>query len=977
MEPREAIDQKTVLLKLNERITRREMQLHLIHEIIDNNNLMNSKILSSVCPKVGKVFGYRDLELKKVSILAEARQRILKECAVVEADRDILKLCNQIFKHIRTQPNNEEVTMQLDYESERIRCQVQRLHQKKKDFHLGNEASTPDIPVNNPKRRKWRNMNTVKKREANKRYRENKKKRKKEWLNNKVKEISSTVVRNLSSVTVPNEAYLYLAKGLNFVESKKASKEDLKYDTQEFLRKLEWKAFFHENPVDDSFNEDDHQDLRIPSRKHPDDYSNPLMDDIRTKIMGFVGNIELETPASNLTAAEKRGKSWVIQKIEQEQIFVTKADKGGSTLILDYSTAINCVKQELGNNDKFDSTDGLAIDTKMKEVQTTVNSKVLELASEGKITEKDKTLITGLNQNNNLMHAHVFKSVVPYVYPLFKLHKLSLEQIQEKTTPPIRLVHATREGPLYRLEKWVSPYLTQVSRAYCEDEFLLDSPDLIAQIQTLNSSAILNNCGSNVHLFTLDVISLYPSIDPELALTALHDALNNGRFDDTRGTVVHDLTDVIFKNSFVCFHDRVYTSKKGIPTGNCVSRQMADVTLHWLLFLRVKPQMEQLWSLIRFWKRFIDDVFGLWVGSVRQFHLFVKKLNELSKPFGIQFGDFQIGKTVNFLDIKFTLNEDSKVEFKLYTKETDARLYLKTDSFHPSHVFKSVVFSQMIRVIQRNSKDSTCIEDLHQLKADLIKSGHKSENLEATEPLAVQRAIENELGNNLPGRTPKENQLVFAVKYFKEVDQLKQLIHTTRDDIKQLCGDIKLTFALRKQPSIGNTVLKNRHLSEQPTLTDTSFGPIDQKCGGRGCQTCPYLFDSNDIIMVNGSVVFLDFKLTCKTKNVIYIAQCQICKGYGNMPYNDDAYFGQTVSAMHIRMNGHRSKFIINSSLLFEKSALSMHCFLAHKEQFDMNLFKLGIVKRVRPVDLDREESKLINSYRTNIWGLNRISVVR
>ena len=38
---------------------------------------------------------------------------------------------------------------------------------------------------------------------------------------------------------------------------------------------------------------------------------------------------------------------------------------------------------------------------------------------------------------------------------------------------------------------------------------------------------------------------------------------------------------------------------------------------------------------------------------------------------------------------------------------------------------------------------------------------------------------------------------------------------------------------------------------------------------------------------------------------------------------------------------------------------------------------KLGIVKKVRPTALDREENKLITKYRTNLWGLNRIVVAR
>ena len=76
----------------------------------------------------------------------------------------------------------------------------------------------------------------------------------------------------------------------------------------------------------------------------------------------------------------------------------------------------------------------------------------------------------------------------------------------------------------------------------------------------------------------------------------------------------------------------------------------------------------------------------------------------------------------------------------------------------------------------------------------------------------------------------------------------------------------------------------------------------------------------------------------------------------------EDTYFGQTVTPMHVRMNGHRNKFIIDDRLAFEKSALSMHCFLEHKNKFSTEYFKLGIVKKVRPIDL--ETMKRTNLFR-------------
>ena len=57
--------------------------------------------------------------------------------------------------------------------------------------------------------------------------------------------------------------------------------------------------------------------------------------------------------------------------------------------------------------------------------------------------------------------------------------------------------------------------------------------------------------------------------------------------------------------------------------------------------------------------------------------------------------------------------------------------------------------------------------------------------------------------------------------------------------------------------------------------------------------TRPQLFDAKDTIIVNGAVVNLDFRLSCKGKDIVFVAQCQICS---NLPatLKEDTYFGQT-----------------------------------------------------------------------------------
>ena len=77
---------------------------------------------------------------------------------------------------------------------------------------------------------------------------------------------------------------------------------------------------------------------------------------------------------------------------------------------------------------------------------------------------------------------------------------------------------------------------------------------------------------------------LYPSIQPELALQAIREVLSR---DETveRGTktAIAQFIELSFENSYVVYNNECYKSKVGIPTGGSLSRQIADIFLHWIL----------------------------------------------------------------------------------------------------------------------------------------------------------------------------------------------------------------------------------------------------------------------------------------------------------------------------------------------------------------------------------------------------------
>ena len=670
------------------------------------------------------------------------------------------------------------------------------------------------------------------------------------------------------------------------------------------------------------------------------------MDNIRTRLLGWVANHKQSPPKSNLTPCELRGKKWITDKINAKELFVTKADKGGATLVLNYNDVEEAIENELHDANKFQEV-AINAGKHMSEISKKVVTLVKNMGNQELLTARDKLLICGLNENNNLKLEPEYRAEPPYVYPLFKIHKLNQNQIDEKQIPPNRLVHASKFGPLYRIEKWSSPYLTKISREVCKEEFLLDSEDLRKQIGEVNELNKFKD--KNVNLFTLDVEKLYPSINPDLALRAIRQTLEKDTVTEKRikDTLIKFIT-FGFEEAYIQHKGKCYKGLKGIPTGGCTSRQIADIFLHWVLYKQDNIQINNIPEL-GFWKRFIDDCTGIWLGTKRQFMNFVKRLNHEANKFGINFPitEAKFGKSVDFLDETLYLDENNNIQYKSYSKPTDAKRFLNPNSFHPPHVFKSVPISQMIRTINGNSKQETRIDEMKKLKDNMIKSGYKAEALDDIEKNLRESPTSRE--NNTA-----QDVITFPISYFNGIEELKRIIKEMKQDLQTLMGETRIIFATRKGRSIGNHVVKNKKL-----CIELINNGSDQKCNTPGCMQCPLVADHRNV-KVNNQKVSIPNNLNCQTENVIYLWTCSIC---------ENAYFGRTIQRCHNRTNGHRSCF---NEVDYEKSALSMHTKDKHPDSMNLNKFKISVVKKVSPRNIKREEFRYIEKYRTKCFGLNR-----
>ena len=87
-----------------------------------------------------------------------------------------------------------------------------------------------------------------------------------------------------------------------------------------------------------------------------------------------------------------------------------------------------------------------------------------------------------------------------------------------------------------------------------------------------------------------------------------------------------------------------------------------------------------------FFKRFIDDIFLIWTGSVNELEEFLIAINKLHKTIKFTANYDVVSKSTTFLDTVVTI-KDGIITTDLYRKPTDKVQYLLPTSCHPNLTF--------------------------------------------------------------------------------------------------------------------------------------------------------------------------------------------------------------------------------------------------------------------------------------------------
>ena len=174
------------------------------------------------------------------------------------------------------------------------------------------------------------------------------------------------------------------------------------------------------------------------------------------------------------------------------------------------------------------------------------------------------------------------------------------------------------------------------------------------------------------------------------------------------------LLETILKNNNLSFMDRHFLQLVGTAMGTKAAPPYAN-----LFMGRHEETIREafIWA-IPFWKRFVDDIFLIFIGTTKQLQSMKDFMNNLHPT--IKFTFEHSTQEISFLDMKIHIRTDRKLSTTLYRKPTDCAALLHFHSNHSLKCKESIVFSQALRYNLLIADDNILQKELDSLTTSLL-----------------------------------------------------------------------------------------------------------------------------------------------------------------------------------------------------------------------------------------------------------------
>ncbi|XP_071576680.1 uncharacterized protein [Temnothorax nylanderi] len=341
-----------------------------------------------------------------------------------------------------------------------------------------------------------------------------------------------------------------------------------------------------------------------------------------------------------------------------DDIFVTRADKGQITVVMDKIEYIGRMSDVLND----ESTYKKLIKDPIKQLTHKLNQLVKSWLDNDIIDKPTYYRLKCTNGN------------LPRCYGLPKVHKAGF---------PLRVIVSAVGNPMYNIASFLNSILhkyTHRSKSYIKDSWTF--------VKMIKESSISND----QIMISLDVASLFTNIPKELVLEAIekrwHEISPNTKF--TLPQFLHAINLVLGSTSF-CFNGNFYEQPFGSPMGSPLSPIIADLVMDDL----ETHCLSSFDFVISIFCRYVDDIFAIIPRA---------KLNDVLRAFNnyhprLKFThETEINNSIPFLDT-VVIREGCHLFTDWYRKPTFSSRYINFFSNHPIQYKINTITSLIDRAI--------------------------------------------------------------------------------------------------------------------------------------------------------------------------------------------------------------------------------------------------------------------------------------
>ena len=872
------------------------LKLDVIPKTLKTNTSHGSSFAQNSCEDWNKIMKDTGRSLTKVALKDEILHLSVLKTAMCQAESNLFKEAEDDICLVRI------LLEKLEERGKQLTKQVNNTHrQKLRNLLLLNGAEVPpDLCTSGLSSINISQLSEIS--DNSKKARKFTKRSKRKKQNQKQNRKRLNLVTNYSKTTLSEEEESVLNKGLNFCPMrKKVNRTDIEVSYQRYARSCRWREFWFSQDEGEDFVEEETPNINIFRSKEiktnfPRNHPCPqrLQDHLTAVHSGMIG-AKLNNHQSNLTPGEWKAIDSLKLRQKNQEIIIKPNDKTGGCSVLDYTAYVQAMELKLAETfvDSIGNQKAKYEKVTVQDLETSL-SRVKDIVMEG--------LVCGFMTDSDAAVMVPEKPKPGRLYGLVKDHK-PVNPVSG--IPPLREVISGSGSNTEYISAFVDHHLKQEVKKL--PSFIEDTPHLLRDIMESNSKGRLP---PNAFPVSMDIVALYPSIPWKEGIEALEKASERREDRSVPTDYLMRLMLLVLCSNIFEFDGHLWLQKSGTAIGTRAAPTLANIFMgEW------EADLLNRWSgtPVQFYRRYIDDLFFIWSGTVDELEDFVSLANSLCKSIKVTVEYNKDTKAVNYLDMKIFIDGDGYIRTDLYRKENTKNSYLLPSSCHPGHVTKNIPFSLGYRLLRICWCEELLDERLAELAEVLEERGYRRRSIvdafKRVKEIPRTKALERVHRDREVG-----DRVRFIVKYDPRLPDIPEILHSSW---RFLVEDKRMQEVFPKPPivcyqrveSLRDMLVKARLPAKISRVgrsmnMDIGFKP----CRKANCPVCDQLkVKGKAIKSVCISSTQEEFqiksKLTCSSSNVVY---CITCRRGGRLCPAHPQYIGETGKEAKERFRGHR-----------------------------------------------------------------------